>query len=226
MIKLISRKLFFSVPSLSKLQEEDKAKKMQEISENYAKSYSKEHQRKIRARGNTFSYGQKVKIRLILEQLLQMNTFEIMHMRRLLQSNQELEYNWPVTPRLNESLGKIPQGTIVPGLGPIKSSLDLVEKLTVGSSDKSKEQEVEEKPKEVIVEKTTFNLVLTGFDPATKVKFIKAIKDAMGLGLKESKDKVEEVLKGPVVLFKGVSKDSHGKILEQLKAAGGQVEFQ
>ena len=76
-----------------------------------------------------------------------------------------------------------------------------------------------------VVEKTTFNIVLSGFDPNNKVKFIKCIKDIMGLGLKESKDKVEEVAKGPVVLFKGVSKESHGAIFDKLVENGGKVEF-
>ena len=40
-------------------------------------------------------------------------------------------------------------------------------------------------------EKTDFNVVLTGFDAAQKIKVIKVIREVMGLGLAEAKAAVE-----------------------------------
>jgi len=89
------------------------------------------------------------------------------------------------------------------------------------------EVQVEAAPQvEVKVEKTNFNLVLKGFDAATKVKLIKEVKDQLALGLKESKEKVEEALAGPVVLFKGIPKEQAEERLAKLKAVGAVVELE
>ena len=152
-----------------------------------------------------------------------MNTFEILALRKSVQSTQPSEYDWPIFSRPNESKYNLTKGTEIPTVGAVASISDLVSKLTAIGAVKQEEVKVVE---EVVIEKTTFNIVLTGYDANSKVKFIRSIKDILGLGLKESKDKVEEVAKGPVILFKSVSKESHGKILETLIAAGGKVEFQ
>ena len=54
---------------------------------------------------------------------------------------------------------------------------------------------VEEAPKEqeVVVEKTHFDIELTSFDAATKIKVIKEVRGILGLGLKEAKEMVEGV---------------------------------
>ena len=44
-----------------------------------------------------------------------------------------------------------------------------------------------------VEEKTDFDVVLTGFDAAQKIKVIKVIREVMGLGLAEAKAAVEGV---------------------------------
>ena len=47
------------------------------------------------------------------------------------------------------------------------------------------------KEPEPVVEKTHFDIELSSFDAATKIKVIKEVRAILGLGLKEAKDMVE-----------------------------------
>ncbi|MDE1925513.1 MAG: 50S ribosomal protein L7/L12 [Patescibacteria group bacterium] len=73
-------------------------------------------------------------------------------------------------------------------------------------------------PKE---EKSSFNAHLTDAG-AAKVQVIKAVKDALGLGLKEAKDLVDAV---PTVLKEGMKKEDADKLKAAVEAAGGKVEL-
>ncbi len=54
------------------------------------------------------------------------------------------------------------------------------------------EGQAEEAPKEEAKkEKTHYDIELSAFDPATKIKLIKEVRSIFGLGLKEAKDLVE-----------------------------------
>lgn len=223
MINSLHRKLFFTVPPLSHLSPPDQQQKLTELQSLYNQRFTKDFQQQTRDLKNSFTPEQLEKIDLIHDQILKMNTFEILALRQSVQSTQPSEYDWPIFSRPNESKYNIAKGTEIPEIGAVASVPDLLSKLSIIGAIKQEEVKVVE---EVVIEKTTFNLVLTGYDANSKVKFIRSIKDILGLGLKESKDKVEEVAKGPVILFKSVSKESHGKILETLIAAGGKVEFQ
>lgn len=66
-------------------------------------------------------------------------------------------------------------------------------------------------------EKTQFDVKLEKFDAASKLKVIKEVRAITALGLKESKEMVEQ---SPVVIKKGVSKEEADAILEKLKAVG------
>ncbi len=68
-------------------------------------------------------------------------------------------------------------------------------------------------------EKSTFNVELTEQGQA-KIKVIKAVRDATGLGLKESKDLVD---KAPSVIKKDQSKDDANDLKSKLEAAGATV---
>lgn len=70
-------------------------------------------------------------------------------------------------------------------------------------------------------EKTSFNAHLTD-SGAAKVQVIKAVKDALGLGLKEAKDLVDAV---PTVLKEGMKKEDADKLKAAVEAAGGKVEL-
>ena len=71
-------------------------------------------------------------------------------------------------------------------------------------------------------EKTDFDVVLTGFDAASKIKVIKAVREITGLGLAEAKAAVEGA---PKALKEGVSKDEAEELKKKLEEAGGKVEL-
>ena len=68
-------------------------------------------------------------------------------------------------------------------------------------------------------EKTECDVELTEIGP-NKVKVIKVVRDATGLGLKEAKDLVEGA---PKAVKENVAKDEAEKIKKQLEAAGATV---
>ena len=69
---------------------------------------------------------------------------------------------------------------------------------------------------------TSFDVVLTGFDAAAKIKVIKAVREITGQGLAEAKATVEGA---PSTLKEGVSKDDAETLKTTLEAAGGKVEL-
>ena len=70
-------------------------------------------------------------------------------------------------------------------------------------------------------EKSAFNVTLTDAG-AAKVQVIKAVKDVLGLGLKEAKDLVDTV---PTVLKEGLKKEDADKLKAAVEAAGGKIEL-
>ena len=70
-------------------------------------------------------------------------------------------------------------------------------------------------------EKTEFDVELTEVGP-NKVKVIKVVREATGLGLKEAKDVVDGA---PKVLKEAVSKAEADDIKAKLEAAGAKVEL-
>lgn len=70
-------------------------------------------------------------------------------------------------------------------------------------------------------EKTSFNAHLTDAG-AAKVQVIKAVKDALGLGLKEAKDLVDAA---PALLKAEMKKEDADKLKAAVEAAGGKVEL-
>lgn len=70
-------------------------------------------------------------------------------------------------------------------------------------------------------EKTSFNVQLADAG-AAKVAVIKAVKDALGLGLKEAKDLVDAA---PAMLKEGMKKEDADKLKAAIEAAGGKVEL-
>ncbi|MCE9628398.1 MAG: 50S ribosomal protein L7/L12 [Candidatus Vogelbacteria bacterium] len=70
-------------------------------------------------------------------------------------------------------------------------------------------------------EKDSFTVVLKAVGDQ-KVQVIKAIKDALGLGLKEAKDIVDAA---PANVKEGAKKEEAETIKKAIEAAGGQVEL-
>lgn len=76
-------------------------------------------------------------------------------------------------------------------------------------------------PAEAVEEKSTFDLILTGFGEK-KIQVIKEVRALTGLGLKEAKDLVEGV---PKPVKEGMSKADAEAAKKQLEAAGAAVEL-
>ena len=72
------------------------------------------------------------------------------------------------------------------------------------------------------VEKTHYDVELTAFDAATKVKLIKELRAALGLGLKEAKETVESA---PCWIKKEFAKADAEALKEKLEGLGGTVRL-
>ena len=70
-------------------------------------------------------------------------------------------------------------------------------------------------------EKTEFKVELTSAGEQ-KIAVMKAVKEALGLGLKEAKDLVDGV---PSVLKEGAKKDEAEALKKAIETAGGKVEL-
>ncbi len=72
-----------------------------------------------------------------------------------------------------------------------------------------------------VVEQTEFDVFLNSAG-AQKLQVVKAVKDALGLGLVEAKALVDSA---PAAVKQGVSKDEAEKLKATLEGAGAQVEI-
>ena len=71
-------------------------------------------------------------------------------------------------------------------------------------------------------EKTHYDVELTAFDAASKIKIIKEVRAMLGLGLKEAKEVVESV---PSWLKKDLLKEDAEALKEKLEGLGGTVRL-
>jgi large subunit ribosomal protein L7/L12 len=82
----------------------------------------------------------------------------------------------------------------------------------------------EVKPDRVVsvptVEPTEFDVLLRGFDVARRVALIRAVRETMGLGLKEARDLVEAA---PRILKERLARAEAEKLRAQMEAAGAKV---
>lgn len=85
-------------------------------------------------------------------------------------------------------------------------------------ADAAAEAPKEEEPKE----KTHYDVELTAFDAAQKIKLIKEVRAQLDLGLKEAKEVVETV---PSWLKKDLKKEDAETLKEKLEGLGGQVRL-
>lgn len=75
-------------------------------------------------------------------------------------------------------------------------------------------------PAEVIEEKTSFDVLLTEVPADKKISILKIVRNLTGLGLKESKDIVDNI---PKLVKEGVTKDESEAIKKELETAGAKV---
>ena len=73
---------------------------------------------------------------------------------------------------------------------------------------------------EAAEEKTEFDVMLDSFDAAAKIKVLKAVREATGLGLGEAKALVEGA---PCAIKEGVSKADAETLKKSVEEAGGKV---
>jgi large subunit ribosomal protein L7/L12 len=81
--------------------------------------------------------------------------------------------------------------------------------------------QVQQQQTEKAVEKDEFDVVLASVPVAAKMGVIKAIREILGLGLKESKDLAEAA---PKTIKEGVSKADAAELSAKLTAVGAVVE--
>ncbi len=75
---------------------------------------------------------------------------------------------------------------------------------------------------EAVEEQTEFDLILEGFDAASKIKVLKAVREATGLGLGEAKALVEAA---PKAVKEGISKDEAEALKKAIEEVGGKVSI-
>lgn len=75
-------------------------------------------------------------------------------------------------------------------------------------------------PVEIVEEKTAFDVLLTEVPADKKIAILKVVRNVTGLGLKESKEIVDNV---PKLLKEGITKDESENIKKEIEASGGKV---
>lgn len=73
---------------------------------------------------------------------------------------------------------------------------------------------------EAVEEKTSFDVLLTDVPADKKIAILKIVRNVTGLGLKESKDIVDNV---PKSLKEGATKEESETIKKDIETAGGKV---
>ncbi len=73
---------------------------------------------------------------------------------------------------------------------------------------------------EAAEEKSEFDVVLESFEASAKIKVLKAVREATGLGLGDAKAMVEAA---PKTIKEGVGKDDAEALKKAIEAAGGKV---
>jgi len=71
-------------------------------------------------------------------------------------------------------------------------------------------------------EKTEFDVVLESFDASAKIKVLKEVRNATGLGLGDAKALVEAA---PKTIKEGVSKEDAESLKKAIEGAGGKVSL-
>ena len=71
-------------------------------------------------------------------------------------------------------------------------------------------------------EKSEFDVVLESFEASSKIKVLKAVREATGLGLGDAKAMVEAA---PKTIKEGVSKDDAEALKKAIEEVGGKVSL-
>jgi large subunit ribosomal protein L7/L12 len=74
----------------------------------------------------------------------------------------------------------------------------------------------------IVEEQTSFQVILTEVPADKKISILKVVRNVTGLGLKESKDIVDNV---PKVLKEGASKEETETIRKEIESLGGKISI-
>ena len=146
-------------------------------------------------------------MREIFADLQALTQFEMLQLQNVLQKS----YGVQVGMRSNWGLGA---GGVMGGGGGGAAA----QPTAAGAAASPVEAKEEKKAEEVV--KSVFTVRLDGFAAADKIKVIKEVRTATGLGLKESKDLVEQA---PKIIKKDISKADCDALVAKLKEAGAKV---
>ncbi|MEB3262115.1 MAG: 50S ribosomal protein L7/L12 [Cyanobacteriota bacterium] len=75
---------------------------------------------------------------------------------------------------------------------------------------------------EAVEEKTEFDVILDGFEDTAKIKVLKAVREATGLGLGEAKALVESA---PKAIKEGIPKADAEALKKAIEEVGGKVSI-
>merc|ERR1719494_1120020 len=104
----------------------------------------------------------------------------------------------------------ISDAMLAPAAGPVAASTAPAEAAPV------------EEEKEVVAERTIFDVKLLSYDPSKKIAVIKEVRGLLKLGLKEAKALVE---KAPTIIKEDCPKVDCEQLVEKLKACSAVVEL-
>lgn len=186
---------------------------------------------------NELSELQRKKVDMIADKVLDMNVFEMRYMalsmkQRMLKTSGinplKVNMDWPSVKM--DSAGTWPpanpnwfkQQDLMASLGPFMGQMGMG--MGGGGGGQQQAAAAEEAPAEAepAEEKTHFDVELTKFDAATKIKVIKEIRGLLGLGLKEAKELVEGA---PQWIGKEIKKEEAEAMVEKLKAVGAECKL-
>ena len=178
---------------------------------------------------------QKKKVEMIADKVIDMNMMEQRYMHAVMVqrvqkatglSMMKLNLDWPslkqddagTWPPANPNWFK--QQELMSSLGPFMGSMGGGGQAAAPAEGEQAEAAPAEEaaPKE----KTHYDIELSKYDPAGKIKVIKEIRAIFNLGLKEAKETVEGA---PVWLKKEVAKEEAEALAEKLKAVGAEIRL-
>ena len=173
---------------------------------------------------------------MIVDKILQLNMFEMRYMSTQIKERIQkttginplkLNMDWPsikqdsdgTWPPLNPNWFK--QQELMSQVGPFIGGMGGGGGAPQGqASGEGEEEQPEEKKEESL--KTNFDVELSSFDAANKIKLIKELRGALNLGLKEAKEIVEGT---PVWLKKGLKKEDAEELIKKLEPVGAQLKL-
>ena len=147
-------------------------------------------------------------MRDLFTELTELSQFEMAQLHNLLNKS----YGVPTSSRTNFGLGQAGgmQGQAAPAGGAAQPAA-----AAAAGGEAKAEAAVEAKAAQ-----TAFSVRLDGFNAADKIKVIKEVRTATGLGLKESKELVEGA---PKTIKKDLNKADCDALVAKLKEAGAKV---